>query len=61
MATKATILQRLRAGTYGLPAEDVAGLEKFLEISLAAEPLYPPALARRPGLLFEDHLEPRLR
>ncbi len=61
MASKATILQRLRAGAYGLPAEDVAGLEKFLEISLAAEPLYPPALARQPGLLFEDHLEPRLR
>lgn len=60
IASKTTLLQRLRAGFYGLPAEDVAGLEQFLDISLAAEPLYGPALAARPGLLFEGHLEPRL-
>ena len=60
MASKATILQRLAADHYHLPADDVAGLTDFLEISLAAEPLYGPALAARPGLLFEDHLEPRL-
>ncbi|MGV8831487.1 MAG: glycosyltransferase family 2 protein [Devosia sp.] len=60
MASKSTILQRLRAGHYRLPAADQAGMERFLEISLAAEPLYGPALAAQPGLLFEDHLEPRL-
>tara|TARA_R110002020_G_scaffold58459_1_gene160291 strand:- start:259 stop:1092 length:834 start_codon:yes stop_codon:yes gene_type:complete len=60
IASKTTILQRLRAGSYKLPAADVAGLERFLEISLAAEALYAAALAGRPGLLFEDHLEPRL-
>ena len=61
MASKATLLQRLAAGHYRLPATDIAGLVRFLEISLAAEPLYGPALADRPGLLFEDHLEPRLQ
>ena len=61
IASKTTLLRRLAADHYGLPAADVAGLVRFLEISLAAEPLYAPALADRPGLLFEDHLEPRLQ
>ncbi|MCS6760450.1 MAG: hypothetical protein MO852_17105, partial [Candidatus Devosia euplotis] len=60
IASKTTILQRLRAGRYQLPAADVAGLARFLEISLAAEALYALALAAQLGLLFEDHLEPRL-
>jgi hypothetical protein len=33
----------------------------FLDISLAAEAAYGAALAANPGLLFEDHLEPRLQ
>jgi len=60
MESKTTLLQRLAGNHYGLPAAELPGLTRFLEISLAAEPLYGPALAARPGLLFEDHLEPRL-
>lgn len=60
MASKATLLQRLAVNHYRLPAAELAGLTRFLDISLAAEPLYGPALAAQPGLLFEDHLEPRL-
>ena len=37
------------------------GMAEFLRISLKAEETYPAALASRPGLLFEDHLEPLLR
>jgi glycosyltransferase involved in cell wall biosynthesis len=61
IASKTTLLTRLRAGAYGLPEADVTGLERFLEISLAAESLYADALATQPGLLFEDHLQPRLQ
>jgi hypothetical protein len=39
----------------------VKGLAGFLDVSLRAEALYEGALASRPGLLFEDHLEPMLR
>ncbi|WP_171015671.1 glycosyltransferase family A protein [Devosia sp. FKR38] len=61
IASKTTLLDRLRAGAYGLPEADVTGLVDFLEISLVAEGEYAAALAARPGLLFEDHLEPRLQ
>lgn len=61
IASKTTILERLLAGYYGLPAAEVDGLADFLRISLEAEKLYGAALAARPGLLFEDHLEPMLR
>ena len=60
IASKTTLLQRLGRNHYNLPPAELPGLIRFLEISLAAEPLYGPALAARPGLLFEDHLEPRL-
>ena len=36
-------------------------LAAFLDVSLEAEALYGAALAARPGLLFEDHLEPMLK
>ena len=60
IASKTTIRQRLLDGYYGLPNEDVDGLVGFLDISLAAEARYGAALAARPGLLFEDHLQPML-
>lgn len=61
IASKREILRRLEAGHYGLPQQDVDGLAAFLDISLEAEALYGAALAARPGLLFEDHLEPMLK
>lgn len=60
IASKTTLLQRLEAGYYGLSAEAIDGLAAFLRISLLAEARYESALAARPGLLFEDHLEPML-
>lgn len=60
IASKTEILRRLETGHYGLSAQDVEGLASFLTISLQAEALYGAALAARPGLLFEDHLEPML-
>ncbi len=60
IASKTEILRRLESGYYGLRAEDVAGLAGFLRVSLTAEAAYGQALAERPGLLFEDHLEPML-
>lgn len=60
IASKREILRRLESGHYGLAPEDVAGLAGFLTTSLAAEAAYGAARAARPGLLFEDHLEPML-
>jgi len=60
--SKREILRRLETGFY--PMADPSGPEgmsKFLRISLNAEETYPEAVAQRPGLLFEDHLEPMLR
>ncbi|UJW84588.1 glycosyltransferase family 2 protein [Devosia sp. SL43] len=59
--SKTEILRRLETGHYGLPEAEVDGVARFLRISLEAEGLYGAALAARPGLLFEDHLEPRLK
>jgi len=58
---KTILLQRLEEGYYPMadPAGP-AGIAAFLRISLAAEAAYPAVLAERPGLLFEDHLEPLL-
>ena len=61
IASKTEIRRRLLDGHYGLPEAEVAGLVGFLDISLAAEAAYGAALVAEPGLLFEDHLEPRLR
>ena len=59
--SKTEILRRLPDGYYGLPEAEVAGAARFLEVSLEAERTYGAALAANSGLLFEDHLEPRLR
>ena len=61
IASKTEILRRLDAGFYGLPAAEAEGVAAFLRISLRAEALYGAALAKAPGLLFEDHLEPMLK
>ena len=60
IASKTEILRRLETGHYGLPAQEVNGVAAFLRISLEAEARYAAALAARPGLLFEDHLQPML-
>lgn len=60
IASKSVILNRVEAGHYGLPEADAAQVGRFLRVSLEAEKLYGAALAARPGLLFEDHLEPML-
>lgn len=61
IAVKTLLLERLASGHYPLrDAEGAAGISAFLVLSLEAERSYPEALAREPGLLFEDHLEPRL-
>lgn len=62
IAAKKTLLHRLETSQYRFAAPGTAeGLIAFLGISLAAEAAYPMALEERPGLLFEDHLEPMLR
>lgn len=62
IASKKALLQRLETGAYRFAAPGAAeGLIAFLGLSLAAEAAYPMALDERPGLLFEDHLEPMLR
>lgn len=60
IASKTEILRRLQTGYYGLPQSEVDGVAAFLTISLEAESRYEAALAARPGLLFEDHIEPML-
>ncbi|WIY53076.1 glycosyltransferase family A protein [Devosia sp. YIM 151766] len=60
IASKTEILRRLENGHYRLAEAEAAGIAAFLRISLAAETAYSAALAARPGLLFEDHLEARL-
>ncbi len=59
--SKTEIRRRLLAGHYALAEAEAAGVAAFLDISLAAERSYETALAARPGLLFEDHVEPMLR
>ena len=61
IAAKTLLRERLASGYYGLPEPDAAGVDAFLAESLEAERAYPAALAARPGLLFEDHIEPMLR
>jgi hypothetical protein len=59
--SKKELLARLEQGRYKLDIRSVEGLAGFLGISLAAETAYPLALKEKPGLLFEDHIEPMLR
>ena len=61
IASKTEILRRLESGFYGLSAVDVAGVARFLRVSLAAEAAYGAALRDEPGLLFENHIEPMLK
>lgn len=58
--SKTTLLERLGSGYYPLAGGGVEGMTEFLTVSLEAEKHYGAALAAKPGLLFEDHLEPRL-
>ena len=59
--SKQTLLRRLEDGFYPMAdPRGPAGIAAFLRISLAAEAAFPAALAAKPGLLFEDHLEPLL-
>jgi hypothetical protein len=60
VASKTTLLERLGSGYYPLAPGGVEGMAAFLTVSLEAEKHYTAALAAQPGLLFEDHLEPRL-
>lgn len=62
IAAKRKLLKRLNEGYYPMAdASGPAGIARFLEISIEAEASYPAALAERPGLLFEDHIEPLLK
>lgn len=61
IGVKRLLLDRLARGDYSMAGPGAAeGLARFLAISLEAEQTYEAALAARPGLLFEDHLEPML-
>jgi glycosyltransferase involved in cell wall biosynthesis len=58
---KRLLIERLGRGDYPMQGPGAAeGLAGFLAISLHAEETYEAAMADRPGLLFEDHLEPML-
>lgn len=62
IAAKTILLSRLASGFYPLAdAGGVEGMTRFLTVSLQAERDYDAAVAQTPGLLFEDHLEPRLQ
>ncbi|MFC0013134.1 glycosyltransferase family 2 protein [Devosia nitrariae] len=61
IAVKTRLLDRFASGYYPLADENGReGLQAFLSVSLEAEKHYEAALAARPGLLFEDHLEAML-
>jgi glycosyltransferase involved in cell wall biosynthesis len=60
--SKREMLRRLETGFYPMAdARGPEGMAAFLRISLEAEETYGDAVAAKPGLLFEDHLEPMLR
>ena len=57
--SKRALLERIAAGRY--PMADPSGppgIARFLQLSLRAEETYPDALASKPSLLFEDHIQP---
>ena len=61
VATKKRLYAALAAGDYPLADESGrVGLMDFYRRSRLAEETYGARLAERPGLLFEDHLEPLL-
>ena len=60
--SKREMLRRLETGFYPMAdARGPEGMAAFLKISLEAEETYGDAVAVKPGLLFEDHIEPMLR
>ena len=60
--SKREMLRRLETGFYPMAdASGPEGMAAFLRISLKAEETYGDAVAAKPGLLFEDHIEPMLR
>ena len=62
LRSKRELLHRLETGFYPMAdASGPEGMAKFLRISLKAEETFEAAIAEKPGLLFEDHLEPMLR
>jgi hypothetical protein len=59
---KRELLRRLETGFYPMADErGPEGMAAFLRISLQAEETFEAAMAEKPSLLFEDHLEPMLR
>jgi glycosyltransferase involved in cell wall biosynthesis len=59
--SKREMLRRLETGFYPMADQrGPEGMAAFLRISLKAEETYGDAVAAKPGLLFEDHLEPML-
>src|SRR5690606_16480223 len=61
VATKHELRRRLADGFYPLADPDgMAGIDRFLAISLDAEQSYAPRPGAIPPDLFEDHLEPLL-
>ena len=62
LRSKRELLHRLETGFYPMAeARGPEGMAQFLRISLKAEETFEAAMAEKPGLLFEDHLEPMLR
>lgn len=61
IASKTLLRNRLASGYYREPYEGAfSGIDRFLELSLAAERSFAPDPAK-PVSLFEDHIEPLLR
>ncbi|MDB5562273.1 MAG: glycosyltransferase family 2 protein [Hyphomicrobiales bacterium] len=61
IAVKTLLLQRLADGYYPMADEEAAeSISEFLRLSRSCEKPYEAALARMPGLLFEDQIEPLL-
>lgn len=59
--TKRQMIAALEGDGYKMKSASTrAGILDFLRISLRAEETFEAAAARRPGLIFEDHLEPLL-
>lgn len=60
-ATKRQMIAALQGDGYPMRSPATRnGILDFLRVSLEAEATFEAALARRPGLIFEDHLEPLL-
>ena len=60
--TKKRLLEALGSGQYPLAdSQAVASMMRFYELSLDAERGFETKLKAQPGILFEDHLEPKLR